>query len=157
MFLQRDDPILPLMVVAGYAPVQGFVGRMTYRLSAKSAETQDTTATVVATHVRPTRSDDLITSEDLARSAARNAYDAVSQLRPHWFSAARLRSPVEREAAGEPGVLIVYVGGVRYGSIESLRQLSVSVIAQLQYLNAAAATQRFGTGHPAGAIDVMLR
>lgn len=157
MFLRRNDPLFPLMVVTGWAPVQAFVGYTGYRMSSSASPGNPRPAPPVrALPARPTRSADLIVADELATSAARNVYDAISQLRPQWLSAARLRSPVEFEAAGEAGILIVYVDGVRYGPIEALRQLSLRGVTECRYYNARDATLRFGTGHPAGAIDVRL-
>ncbi len=94
-----------------------------------------------------------ITLDDIHASAARNAYDLVQSLRPQWLrgrGATSLRST-------EPSLPVVYVEGIREGSIESLRRLGTDVIARIEFMSAADATNRYGTGHTGGVIFVSLR
>ena len=48
--------------------------------------------------------------------------------------------------------IIVYANGIRLGGTDTLRDLPVVDIKEIQYISAADATQRFGTGHSHGAI-----
>jgi len=91
----------------------------------------------------PSRPDEtVVTSEELrAAGDARSLYDAVKQLRPHWLAAD----------------VVVYVGNRRYGGGEALRQLLPSTVASLRYFSPSAAQQRFGSNHPNGAIQVIMR
>ena len=156
MYLRRDDPVLPLLLVAGWAPLQGFVGHMTYRLSAKQPQTANDTTPIIAKAQRSGRADDVISADEIARASARNVYDIIQQLRPQWLTAARLRSPTEREAGGEPGEIVVYISGTRYSGVDALRSMTTTVVTLIRYYDAREATTRLGTGHPAGAIEITL-
>lgn len=152
---RSDDPLLMLKVVALWAPLQGYAGYTGYRVGSRSAPAP--TEEVVASRVdrsRPRRSNTVIAHEELRKAPYTNAFDAVSQLRPNWLAAARQRSPTEREAAGAAGVLVIYIDGTRLGALETLRQIPLGDVAEIQYFDAREATNLYGTGHPAGAINV---
>lgn len=155
VLLGRNDPLLPLVVVVAWAPLQSFTGYWMYKVSAPDAQSVGRRP-MLAQQPRPRRTDDIISAAELAKSPARNVYDAIAQLRPQWLTGARLRSPTEQEQAGEEGVLKVYLGGAHYGSLESLRTFSTSGVAEIRFYNVRDATSRFGTGHPAGAVDVTI-
>ncbi|MGH7568540.1 MAG: hypothetical protein ACREL9_06160 [Gemmatimonadales bacterium] len=89
------------------------------------------------------RDETVVTSEELRGAAdAPNLYEAVKRLRPQWLA----------------GVdVVVYVSNRRYGGSEALRQLLPSTVASLRYFTPSAAQQRFGSGHPHGAIQVIMR
>ncbi|HEX2093069.1 MAG TPA: TonB-dependent receptor plug domain-containing protein [Longimicrobiaceae bacterium] len=124
-----------------------------------------------------------ISQEEIQQSSASNLHDLVQGLRPHWL---RIRGPSGRlqpamsgtpASSGQPLVdpglaatssgkplmelgpqeIFVYVDGVRFGNQETLRTLTVSDVASLEFLDASSATQRWGTGHPNGAIVVNRR
>jgi hypothetical protein len=50
----------------------------------------------------------------------------------------------------------VYLDSNRYGSLGSLRSLSLGGIQEVRYFGASEATNRFGTGHTGGAIVVSM-
>ena len=156
VFKRSDDPLLMLKVVALWAPLQGYMGYTGYRVGTRTAnESQpDVVAVEREDRSRPRRSNQVIAREELRKVAYTNAFDAVTQLRPNWISAARQRSSTEREAAGAAGVIVVYLDGTRLGTIDALRQIALGDIDEIQYFDAGEATNRFGTGHPAGAINV---
>jgi hypothetical protein len=52
---------------------------------------------------------------------------------------------------------VVYIEGIREPSLDALRRLDVTSILLIDYLGAADATTRYGTGHTGGAILVSLR
>jgi hypothetical protein len=92
-----------------------------------------------------------ITSEEISASAVTNALELVRQLRPRWLSergknSFRTQNPV-----------ILYVDENRVGTVARLAEFSLNDISELHYLDAIAATQRFGIGHQSGAILVYLR
>jgi hypothetical protein len=94
-----------------------------------------------------------ITQQDVEGTTARNAYDLVQAIRPQWLrgrGAMSIQNP-------RPVPPVVYIEGIREPSTESLRRLDVSSILLMEYLSAADATTRFGTGHTGGAILVTLR
>lgn len=152
---KSDDPLLMLKVVALWAPLQGYMGYTGYRVGTRSLP-EAPADEVVATRdpSRPRRSNQVILRDELRKTAYTNAFDAVSQLRQSWLTAARQRSSTEREAAGAAGVIVVYLDGTRLGGLDALRQLPLGDVEAIEYLDAREATNRYGTGHPAGAITV---
>lgn len=98
----------------------------------------------------PSRSSDLISSEELRASEiqSQNAYRAIQRLRPSWL---RARGS---SFTGERQLPVVFVDGTRFGELESLYNLNVSDIVQMEFLDSRDATTRFGTGYPGGAIMV---
>jgi hypothetical protein len=152
----RDDPLLPFMTAICWAPLQGFFGYMGYRVSARQI---DETPTVLASDQPATprrRSINTILPEEMAATTATNMYDALIQLRPQWFTNVRRRGLTSRDQAGVAAELIVYVDGVKQEGVESLRQLAVIGVLEVTYYDAATATNRYGTGHSAGAIAIRM-
>ncbi len=94
------------------------------------------------------RKSNVITAEEIAQSSANNAYDAVRALRPSWF--------VARGASGRAAI-IPYVDGIRLETLEDLRNIEADRIKECRFLDANDATTRYGTGHPAGAIEVTTK
>lgn len=90
---------------------------------------------------------------DVEASSARNAYDLVQSLRPQWL---RGRGPASLRNT-QPALPVVYVDGVRFGPVESLRQITVESLQRLEFMSAPDATNRYGTGHGGGAILVQTR
>ena len=90
---------------------------------------------------------DVITQDELVGTTAQTVMDAIKQLRPSFLTS---RGPTSMNLAN-PGIL-VYANGMRLGGVSTLNDIPVQDIKQIQYLNASDATQRFGTGHPSGAI-----
>ena len=107
-----------------------------------------------------------ITEEEVRGSSAQNVYDLVRTLRPQWLRTRGNKTMSTERASGADGQdyaqiatpeIIVYMDGIRFGKDADLRTLSASEIASLQFLDASSATQRFGTGHPHGAIVLTRR
>jgi hypothetical protein len=48
----------------------------------------------------------------------------------------------------------VYLNNVRHGGVASLRDILVTDIQEIRFINAADATTRWGTGHGSGVIMV---
>jgi len=95
----------------------------------------------------------LITREQLLRTGASNADDAVRMLRPSFLRAhgnATMRDP-----GGVPPVL--YLDDTRLGGIEHLRDIDIEHVLEIRYVDAIEATTRFGQGHTGGAILVTTR
>jgi hypothetical protein len=55
-----------------------------------------------------------------------------------------------------PAEPVVYLNDARLGGLASLAQIPTSSIRQLRHFNSADATSRWGTGHSAGAIVVII-
>jgi hypothetical protein len=96
----------------------------------------------------------LITNDEIQRTTASNAFDLVQKLRPQWLRSKSMSvQPAATAGAGNTAA-IVFLNDVRYGELESLRQLDITSLRQLQFLSATEATTRWGTGYPGGAILV---
>jgi hypothetical protein len=88
-----------------------------------------------------------------AKGAGWSAYDVIAQLRPEYLrsrGASSVRDP-------EPPTATVYLDGVRFGNLQTLKSLSGEQIQHIEYINAADATTRFGTDHAGGAIMIRTR
>ena len=95
-------------------------------------------------------SGDSITGEEISSTGTTNLYDAIQRLRPQWLTSTRIR----RGGSGDD--LVVYLDSNRYGTMNSLRQLSVGGVQGIRYFGASEATNRYGTGHTGGAILVLM-
>jgi len=95
----------------------------------------------------------LITADEIAKSNASNAYEAIERLRPAFFQTRGSQS-IQNTAPPTP---MVYVDGMKYGTVQSLMTLPAVSIITIQYMNALDATQRFGIGNEGGAILVTTK
>ncbi len=97
-------------------------------------------------------SSNVITREELESVQVSSAYDAVQRLRPQWMS--RPLAP-----SGQPGSnpILVYVDRHQMGTVDELRHLTVDQIEAMEFISAADATTRYGTGHASGIIEVTSR
>lgn len=102
---------------------------------------------------RPSRERDLLLSEEIERTAAVSAYDAVRQLRPEWLRR-RGRSSMQNANAE---VLVIYLNGLRLGNVQTLNSVAVGSILEIRHLDATDATTRFGTGHAGGALLIRTK
>lgn len=93
----------------------------------------------------------MVTQEELVATRTMNVYDAIQRLRPQWLTSSRVR----RGGSGDP--LQVYLDNNRYGTLESLRSLSIGGVQEVRFLSASEATNRYGTGHTGGAILVLMQ
>lgn len=98
------------------------------------------------------RDPNYIHADEVKLSEASNAYDLIRRLRPNWLrgrGTKSLKSP-------EKSYPIVYVDEQRHGDIDSLRNIPVEHILEIQFLNASDAAFQFGLDHTGGAILVEL-
>jgi hypothetical protein len=118
-----------------------------------------TVAVAVACSVAPTRNrttappagmvSTALGDDVISRSDAPTAYQLIRQLRPEFLSAARARGSTDQPA--------VYVDGVHLGGVEVLHTLATSTIREIRRLTPPEATLRFGPGHSAGAILIVMK
>ena len=98
---------------------------------------------------------------EIEAEAARfaTAYDMVRTLRPTMLTTRGLtRAAQSRSAMWESSTETkVYLDGLRYGGVESLRTISAVDVVEVRWLSAVDATIRYGTGNAAGAIAVTSR
>ncbi len=93
----------------------------------------------------------VITTPELSRSKARNAYDAIQQIRPEML---RTRDPdaMVYFKARQPLVAVDYT---LVGGVEVLRTLPTGRVARIEY-NSWVAAKRYGTGFGDGVISSKL-
>ncbi|HET9385920.1 MAG TPA: hypothetical protein VFO67_12290 [Gemmatimonadales bacterium] len=102
---------------------------------------------------RPSSQRDLLRFDEIERTSAVNAYDAVRQLRPEWLRR-RGRGSIQNATAE---VLVVYLDGTRLGTPQTLRSIAAGSILEIRHLDASDATTRFGTGHAGGALLIRTK
>lgn len=94
----------------------------------------------------------LITREELVASTAIDLYQAVQMLRPDW-----LRGRGATSLSGGVPEVLVYLDGQRMGGRGVLAQFPVTSVKELRFHSATDATQRWGTGHGGGVIELLTR
>jgi hypothetical protein len=97
-------------------------------------------------------------ADEIRASDLSNAYEAVRSLRPEWLvlrgsTTWREGSPID---VSEGSPLRVYLESQLLGGIDALRDLFARDVGAIYFLDAAHATQRWGAGHPQGALLVVL-
>jgi hypothetical protein len=95
----------------------------------------------------------IITEDEIIKSHAANAYDAVSRLRGATFLAVRGKNSVDPREP--PPQIHVYVDAVAYGGVESLRTIPASQVAIIRFYRGFEAETKFGNGNVAGVIEVL--
>jgi hypothetical protein len=109
---------------------------------------------------RPTLQRDEISNGEIVAGLSRyqTAYDIVHGLRPAMLVSRSMSLRQSRMTLWEsdPGIK-VYLDGIRYGGVESLKTIPANTVREVRWLSALDATTRYGTGHPAGAIAVTSR
>ena len=99
----------------------------------------------------PRPNGDLLELVDIQNATQPNAYELIRNLRPHWL---------EVRGGGSVGATMVkrvYLDDLDLGGIEHLRQITTPTIESIRYYDGPAATQRWGSGHAAGVIQIRTR
>jgi outer membrane receptor protein involved in Fe transport len=108
------------------------------------------------------RQRNVITAEEIAtRPGEGNALDLIRSLRPAWLTSRGVASG-NISGDGMGGVtdnagMAVYVDGVKMGGVDQLGTIEADRIQELRFLSASDATQKYGTGNTAGAIEVTTK
>ena len=125
----------------------------------------------------PASSRYLLTAADLGNAKADNLYDAIVKLRPEFLRGhGENTSFIQQNISGgskDPGStgmgtsssagaaaissavpVIAYRDNSRLASVDDLKQILLSQVAQVRYMPGPEASVRFGTNHSAGAIIV---
>jgi len=95
----------------------------------------------------------VITREEIATSMESNAYDAVARLRP-LFLKSRGRTTINGEVND---YATVFVDGVRYGDLSTLRGIVTNQIQMIRFLGGPDAVTKYGMSYGSGAIEVFTR
>jgi hypothetical protein len=103
----------------------------------------------------------LISEEEITAVAGSNlntAMQVVQRLRPTML---RFRSGAssgnDQSSVAASNEVVVYLDSQRMGGLQALGEIMLSQIREIRYLSPSDATTVFGTGHPAGAIQVVGR
>jgi hypothetical protein len=97
---------------------------------------------------------DRITADELAGLDVQNALQAVQRLRPSFLQS---RGGASSSMSQGPQDVVVYVDQTRMGGPNTLADIPISEVKEIQWLNGNDATQRFGTNHGSGAIIVIRK
>jgi hypothetical protein len=104
----------------------------------------------------------LISAEEIAtRPGEGNALDLIRALRPAWLTSRGVAS-ANVSGDGMGGVsdnagIAVYVDGVKMGGVDALGSIESDRIQEMRFLSASDATMKYGTGNPAGAIEITTK
>lgn len=127
---------------------------------AASRSHQEASATTAAeTPAAPRRSTTIITGAELAETGAQDLHLAIQTLRPNWLRArprAVVGAGTRIGGASANDQIVVYLDQTKHGGIASLQQLSISGVREIRFFESTEATNRFGVGHSAGAIVVVM-
>jgi hypothetical protein len=93
----------------------------------------------------------LLTTDDIQKTGAQDAFTAVQTLRPQWLT--KRGSTSFRQAE----FIKVYLDGSMMGGPEQLRQITTSSIESIRYMDGLEATQRYGLDHGQGAVLVFTK
>lgn len=106
-----------------------------------------------------TTNGNVISTSEIARSSATNALELIQRLRPQFLSTrgAVHGNPTTAGNRLERVDLVVYLNESRLGGSDQLRDIPTAEIREIRYFSAADATTKWGTGHTAGAIQVLSR
>lgn len=127
-----------------------WIGAVTLGLAAAAAGCGAGTGTGSASPAMRDR--EVIGPEEIATVEVRTtALQMIQRLRPLW-----LRNRGVVGVRNEPPIP-VYVNNQRVGESSPLERYTAGELRELRFLNSTQATQRFGTGHPSGAILLTLR
>ena len=97
-------------------------------------------------------SNEIVQAEILRREGTDPvAYQLIQRLRPNWLLS-RGRTSFNDPNSAYP---VVYVDAIRYGGLQTLHQISSNQIRRIEFIGAADATIRWGTGHSAGVIRIV--
>lgn len=96
---------------------------------------------------------DAIVEAEIEASSAQNAYDLVARLRPSFLTSRGPTSIYLRSTQQAD----VFLDNVFYGDVQSLRTIAVTDIFEVRFFPSYEATQRFGSGHMSGVIQVLTK
>jgi hypothetical protein len=99
------------------------------------------------------RERDFISRPEITATNAHTAFDAVQQLRPDFLRGRSLNT----RSRVRPQTPLVYLDGTRLGELAQLRSIPATIVQSIRLISASDATTRWGTGHPAGVIEVRTR
>ncbi len=91
----------------------------------------------------------MLSGEQLVDPHYLTLYDVIEALRPTWLKA---RGP---DSFYNPSSVLVYLDGSNYGEVGTLRSIAPASVEYVEFLDAVAASARWGVGHGGGVISVV--
>lgn len=103
-----------------------------------------------------TRTSQILTQEEISSSGAfGNAFDVITRLRPNFLTS---RGPTTLGNAQRTGMYPnIYLDGIPYGDINTLRNIDASTIAEIRLYQAGEAQTKFGMGNNGGVLAITTR
>jgi hypothetical protein len=98
---------------------------------------------------------EILTADEISRTTALNAYDAILIRRPAFLAGAQRRAL--RDADQPDTRPVVYVNGVYFGEVQSLRDIPLREIKEIRFLEANDATRVLGSAHVGGVIMITTK
>ena len=95
----------------------------------------------------------VLTAEELSRVGDVSLYDALTQLRPTFL---RSRGIIAG-ATTPPPEIQVYVGGMRMGETDHLKQIVARSVQEVRFLEPQQANARFGGNNSGGALVIVMK
>ena len=103
-----------------------------------------------------TRRSQVLTQEEISASGVSgNAFDIVTRLRPNFLVS---RGPITLGNAQRTAMYPnIYLDGIPFGDINTLRNIDASQIAEIRLYQAGEAQTKFGVGNSNGVLAVTTR
>ena len=147
---------LPLLMTLALLPAAACAGRGSGTSTTPEGDTAAAAAAAGAEQQRrprPPRSRaDMITREEIERTDYNNAYELVEALRNNW-----LQPRGTDTFFGKPGEVRVRVDNNEFGGVERLREIALSTVDYVRFVDPVDAAGRWGIGYGHGAIHVVTR
>jgi len=99
----------------------------------------------------PRRDRNKIVEEEITKGTEADAFSFIQKTRPQWL---RVRGQASLSLSEQ---VWVYRYGAKIGGVGALRNVALSEVREIQYLDGSAATARFGADHGSGAILLITR
>jgi hypothetical protein len=96
---------------------------------------------------------ELIAEQEVTSSNGTTAYEVISRTRPAFLKS---RGTLTTRMTTRDHAM-VYVNGVQYGDITSLRNITADQIREIRYYNARDAINKFGTQIGTGVIEITTK
>jgi hypothetical protein len=103
--------------------------------------------------VKGHREYNVLAAEEIESLNVANAYEAITKSRPQ-FLRTRGKTTTKNNTVDRA---LVFLDGVPYGDINSLRGISVAQITSIQFYPGSDAVTRFGSQYGSGVIEVKTR
>jgi hypothetical protein len=104
---------------------------------------------------RPRFSRDVLTEEEIRQAnIVSNAYEVVTRLRPQWLRMRGTTAVPEDDGTRE---IQVWNNGRKLGNPETLRDITVTQIIEMRWVDPIQARQRYGPGNARGVIAINSR